>query len=135
VLKGIFSGNGSTNTPKTGANAIAHGSAGAGNDQVRFDMAFRPFPKPKLSRHLGFEISREDEIGVLKSMELSVNGTSQLTHQGALNLLGGKETLNSWICRLNCFPTQQNRNWKPKGITCPRFEKRTQRRSRRNRNP
>ena len=85
---------------KIGANAIAHGSTGAGNDQVRFDLCFEVFaPEMKIitpTRDL--KLSREEEIGFLKEagfdgdfkkMEYSINkgiwGTS----------VGGKETLTS----------------------------------------
>lgn len=82
------------------AQYIAHGSTGAGNDQVRFDLCFEVFaPNIKIitpTRDL--KLSREAEIEYLKShgvtgdwkkMEYSINkgvwGTS----------VGGKETLNS----------------------------------------
>lgn len=85
---------------KIGANAIAHGSTGAGNDQIRFDLCFEVFaPDMKIitpTRDL--KLSREYEINYLKErgfeadwtkMEYSINkgvwGTS----------VGGKETLNS----------------------------------------
>lgn len=83
-----------------GAQYIAHGSTGAGNDQVRFDLCFAVFaPEIKIitpTRDL--KLSREAEIEYLKAhgvnadwrkMEYSVNkgvwGTS----------VGGKETLHS----------------------------------------
>jgi len=84
-----------------GAAAIAHGSTGAGNDQVRFDVAFRALA-PELEiltpiRDLG--LSRAEEMaycaqrGVVfpeKTKDYSINegmwGTS----------IGGRETLDSW---------------------------------------
>lgn len=83
-----------------GAGSIAHGSTGAGNDQVRFDLCFNIFaPQMKIitpTRDL--KLSREEEIAYLKAhgfhydwkkMEYSINkgiwGTS----------VGGKETLKS----------------------------------------
>lgn len=83
-----------------GAQYIAHGSTGAGNDQVRFDLCFAVFaPDIKIitpTRDL--KLSREVEIEYLKKhgvqsdwkkMEYSINkgvwGTS----------VGGKETLHS----------------------------------------
>ena len=84
-----------------GATAIAHGSTGAGNDQVRFDVAFRALA-PELEiltpiRDLG--LSRAEEMaycaerGVVfpeKTKDYSINegmwGTS----------IGGRETLDPW---------------------------------------
>ena len=85
---------------EVGAQYIAHGSTGAGNDQVRFDLCFTVFaPDIKIitpTRDL--KLSRETEIAYLKAhgvqsdwkkMEYSLNkgiwGTS----------VGGKETLHS----------------------------------------
>ncbi|MEI3155995.1 MAG: argininosuccinate synthase domain-containing protein [Odoribacter sp.] len=85
---------------EVGAQYIAHGSTGAGNDQVRFDLCFTVFaPDIKIitpTRDL--KLSRETEIAYLKAhgvqsdwkkMEYSINkgiwGTS----------VGGKETLHS----------------------------------------
>ncbi|HZK94458.1 MAG TPA: argininosuccinate synthase domain-containing protein [Prolixibacteraceae bacterium] len=83
-----------------GATHVAHGSTGAGNDQIRFDLAFEVLaPEIKIitpTRDL--ELSREAEINYLREhgvvdnfekMAYSVNkglwGTS----------IGGKETLHS----------------------------------------
>ena len=83
-----------------GATHVAHGSTGAGNDQIRFDLAFEVLaPEIKIitpTRDL--ELSREDEINYLREhgvvanyekMAYSINkglwGTS----------IGGKETLKS----------------------------------------
>ena len=85
---------------KIGADAIAHGSTGAGNDQVRFDLTFQIMaPEIEIitpTRDL--TLTREYEIDYLKKhgyeadfkkMEYSINkglwGTS----------VGGKETLKS----------------------------------------
>lgn len=85
---------------KIGADAIAHGSTGAGNDQVRFDLTFQILaPEIEIitpTRDL--TLTREYEIDYLKKhgyeadfkkMEYSINkglwGTS----------IGGKETLKS----------------------------------------
>lgn len=84
-----------------GAAAIAHGSTGAGNDQVRFDVAFRALA-PDLEiltpiRDLG--LSRAEEMAYCaerglvfpeKTKDYSINegmwGTS----------VGGRETLDAW---------------------------------------
>lgn len=83
-----------------GAQYIAHGSTGAGNDQVRFDLCFAVFaPDIKvITPTRDLKLSREMEIEYLKAhgvhsdwikMEYSINkgvwGTS----------VGGKETLHS----------------------------------------
>lgn len=84
-----------------GAQYIAHGSTGAGNDQVRFDLCFNVFAPDKkiITPTRDLKLSREEEIAYLKAhgvsydwkkMEYSINkgvwGTS----------VGGKETLNSY---------------------------------------
>ena len=83
-----------------GADAVAHGSTGAGNDQVRFDLTFEVFaPQVEIiTPTRDMKLSREYEINYLKEngfeadftkMEYSINkgvwGTS----------VGGKETLCS----------------------------------------
>ena len=83
-----------------GADYVAHGSTGAGNDQVRFDLTFEVLaPEIKiLTPTRDMELTREYEINYLKEhgfeadfvkMEYSINaglwGTS----------VGGKETLKS----------------------------------------
>jgi len=83
-----------------GADYVAHGSTGAGNDQVRFDLTFQILaPEIKmLTPTRDMTLTREDEINYLKEhgyaadfkkMEYSINkglwGTS----------IGGKETLKS----------------------------------------
>lgn len=97
---------------KIGADAIAHGSTGAGNDQVRFDLTFRIMaPEIEIitpTRDL--TLTREYEIDYLKKhgyeadfkkMEYSINkglwGTS----------IGGKETLKSELTLPeNAYPSQ-----------------------------
>ncbi len=97
---------------KVGATAIAHGSTGAGNDQIRFDMIFQtiapeieiitPIRDLKLTRHE--EVAFLQENGVSYSWEkaqYSINkgiwGTS----------VGGKETLTSNLpLPEEAFPSQ-----------------------------
>jgi len=82
------------------ADAIAHGSTGAGNDQVRFDSAFKilapeveiiaPIREMKLSRQQEIDFLKEHQIKAdWEKAEYSINkgiwGTS----------IGGKETLTS----------------------------------------
>ncbi|MCI9608125.1 MAG: argininosuccinate synthase [Muribaculaceae bacterium] len=85
---------------KIGADAVAHGSTGAGNDQVRFDLTFQILaPEIEIiTPTRDMTLTREYEINYLKEhgyeadfkkMEYSINkglwGTS----------IGGKETLKS----------------------------------------
>ena len=95
-----------------GAGHIAHGSTGAGNDQVRFDMTFHILcPEVKIITPIrDNKLSREAEIDYLKAKgvvrdwkktEYSINkgiwGTS----------VGGKETLTSHgYLPESAFPTQ-----------------------------
>jgi argininosuccinate synthase len=85
---------------KLGAKAIAHGSTGAGNDQVRFDVVFRILvPECEVITPIrDLQLSREDEIEYLKS-----KGVVQEWHKAAYSInkglwgtsVGGKETLTS----------------------------------------
>lgn len=85
---------------KIGADAVAHGSTGAGNDQVRFDLTFAilapeieiitPTRDMTLTREYEIEyLKKHGYEGDFKRMEYSINkglwGTS----------IGGKETLKS----------------------------------------
>ena len=85
---------------KIGADAVAHGSTGAGNDQVRFDLTFQilapeieiitPTRDMTLTREYEIEYLKKHGIEAdFKKMEYSINkglwGTS----------IGGKETLRS----------------------------------------
>ncbi|MPR34561.1 argininosuccinate synthase [Salmonirosea aquatica] len=110
-----------------GASAIAHGSTGAGNDQVRFDMAFRIImPEAEVITPIrDLKLSREAEIEYLtkkgverdwKKAEYSINkglwGTS----------VGGRETLTSQkYLPESAWPTQVAKT-EPETITLE-FEK------------
>jgi argininosuccinate synthase len=84
-----------------GATAIAHGSTGAGNDQVRFDMAFRTIvPDAEIITPIrDMKLSREAEIEFLKA-----KGVVREWHKSTYSInqglwgtsVGGKETLNSY---------------------------------------
>jgi argininosuccinate synthase len=83
-----------------GADAVAHGSTGAGNDQVRFDMIFHiMIPDAEIItpiRDLG--LSREQEIEYLKSKGVEMNfGKAMYSINKGLwgTSVGGKETLSS----------------------------------------
>lgn len=85
---------------KAGANAIAHGSTGAGNDQIRFDLIFQTIaPEIEIITPIrDLKLTRQEEVVYLqqngvdytwKKAQYSINkgiwGTS----------VGGKETLTS----------------------------------------
>lgn len=97
---------------KTGAEAIAHGSTGAGNDQVRFDMIFNIIcPEIKIITPIrDHKLSREDEIQFL--MDKGVAGDWQKAlysvNQGLWGTsVGGKETLTSdQYLPEDAFPSQ-----------------------------
>lgn len=83
-----------------GAKAIAHGSTGAGNDQVRFDVVFRILsPEVEIITPIrDLKLSREAEIEYLKE-----KGVVREWHKAAYSInkglwgtsVGGKETLTS----------------------------------------
>lgn len=84
-----------------GAQAVAHGSTGAGNDQVRFDVAFRALA-PELEilapvRSLGW--SRAQEVAFLAGRGLEVPAKTSVysVNEGLWGAsVGGRETLTSW---------------------------------------
>ncbi len=85
---------------KIGASAIAHGSTGAGNDQVRFDLIFQVMaPDIEIITPIRDQkLSREAEIDYLKE-----NGVTLSWEKGQYSInkglwgtsVGGKETLTS----------------------------------------
>ncbi|MDR1755561.1 MAG: argininosuccinate synthase [Culturomica sp.] len=82
-----------------GADYIAHGSTGAGNDQIRFDLCFQVFaPKIKIitpTRDL--KLSREEEIDYLKKhgVEYDWSKMAYSINKGIWGTsVGGKETLD-----------------------------------------
>ncbi len=94
------------------ADAIAHGSTGAGNDQVRFDIAFRIIvPDAEIITPIrDLKLSREAEIDYLIS-----KGVEREWHKAAYSInkglwgtsVGGKETLTSHqYLPESAFPTQ-----------------------------
>lgn len=85
---------------KIGADAIAHGSTGAGNDQVRFDMIFNIIiPEVEIITPIrDMKLSREEEINYLhsKGVEYSAAKAVYSINKGLWGTsVGGKETLNS----------------------------------------
>lgn len=83
-----------------GADAIAHGSTGAGNDQVRFDLIFQVMcPKIEIITPIrDLSLSREDEILFLKdhNYEMDFDKAKYSINKGLWGTsVGGKETLTS----------------------------------------
>lgn len=85
---------------KIGAVAVAHGSTGAGNDQVRFDMVFQTLiPEVQIITPIrDLKLSREAEISFLKEngVEMNFEKATYSINKGLWGTsVGGKETLNS----------------------------------------
>ena len=85
---------------KLDAKAVAHGSTGAGNDQVRFDMIFHiMIPGVQIITPIrDLKLSREQEIEYLKSKGVDMNFEKAMysINKGLWGTsVGGKETLNS----------------------------------------
>lgn len=82
------------------ADYIAHGSTGAGNDQVRFDMIFQTFlPRAEIITPIrDMRLSREQEIAYLKEkgVEMDFEKAAYSINKGLWGTsVGGKETLTS----------------------------------------
>jgi argininosuccinate synthase len=94
------------------ADAVAHGSTGAGNDQVRFDMIFHiMIPGVEIITPIrDLKLSREQEIDYLKSKNVEMNFDKSMysINKGLWGTsVGGKETLSSkGILPEEAWPTQ-----------------------------
>jgi len=99
-------------TLKLGATAVAHGSTGAGNDQVRFDMIFNiMIPGVEIITPIrDLKLSREEEISYLKERNVKMNfeKAAYSINKGLWGTsVGGKETLQSkGLLPENAWPTQ-----------------------------
>lgn len=97
---------------KLNADAVAHGSTGAGNDQVRFDMIFHILiPGIEIITPIrDLKLSREEEIAYLKGKGVDMNFEKSMysINKGLWGTsVGGKETLNSkGILPEEAWPTQ-----------------------------
>jgi argininosuccinate synthase len=83
-----------------GAKSIAHGSTGAGNDQVRFDMIFQTIvPDIEIITPIrDLKLSRAEEIDYLKKhgIEMNFEKAAYSINKGIWGTsVGGKETLTS----------------------------------------
>lgn len=97
---------------KIGAVAVAHGSTGAGNDQVRFDMIFHiMIPGVEIITPIrDLKLSREAEIEYLKGKGININFEKAMysINKGLWGTsVGGKETLQSkGVLPEAAWPTQ-----------------------------
>lgn len=97
---------------KTGATAVAHGSTGAGNDQVRFDMIFHiMIPGVEIITPIrDLKLSREAEIQWLQERGVHMNADKAMysINKGLWGTsVGGKETLQSkGMLPESAWPTQ-----------------------------
>ena len=97
---------------KLQADAVAHGSTGAGNDQVRFDMIFHiMIPGVEIITPIrDLKLSREAEIAYLKDKGVQMNFEKAVysINKGLWGTsVGGKETLSSkGILPEEAWPTQ-----------------------------
>jgi argininosuccinate synthase len=95
-----------------GATAVAHGSTGAGNDQVRFDMVFQiASPGVEIITPIrDLKLSREEEIEYLKKNNVQMNFEKAVysINKGIWGTsVGGKETLKSaGSLPESAYPTQ-----------------------------
>lgn len=100
---------------KVGADAVAHGSTGAGNDQVRFDMIFQiMIPGIEIITPIrDLKLSREQEIDYLRQRGVEMNfAKAQYSINKGLwgTSVGGRETLSSrGALPEDAWPTQVTR--------------------------
>jgi argininosuccinate synthase len=115
-------------TRKLNADAVAHGSTGAGNDQVRFDMIFHiMIPSVEIITPIrDLKLSREAEIEYLKEKGVAMNfEKAQYSINKGLwgTSVGGKETLNSnGMLPESAWPTPMSRGSQEEEVVV-RFEK------------
>ncbi|MEO6219711.1 MAG: argininosuccinate synthase domain-containing protein [Ginsengibacter sp.] len=94
------------------ADAVAHGSTGAGNDQVRFDMIFHiMIPGIEIITPIrDLKLSREEEIAYLqdKGIDMDFSKSMYSVNKGLWGTsVGGKETLSSkGMLPEEAWPTQ-----------------------------
>lgn len=107
---------------RIGADCVAHGSTGAGNDQVRFDMIFNILiPGMEILTPIrDNKLSREEEILFLKKhgVEMNFEKAKYSINKGIWGTsVGGKETLTSHsFLPEDAFPTKVTKTT-PEDIT------------------
>ncbi|SFF89335.1 argininosuccinate synthase [Pontibacter chinhatensis] len=105
-----------------GADYVAHGSTGAGNDQVRFDMVFQALiPEVEIITPIRDKrLSREEEITYLKEhgVEMDFQKAQYSINKGIWGTsVGGKETLTSHLpLPEEAYPTQLSKT-EPEHVT------------------
>ncbi len=101
---------------KMNADAVAHGSTGAGNDQVRFDMIFHiMIPGVEIITPIrDMQLSRQEEVDYLKAKGVKMNfdKSAYSINKGLWGTsVGGKETLSSkGMLPEDAWPTQLSNN-------------------------
>lgn len=106
---------------KLQAKAVVHGSTGAGNDQVRFDMIFHiMIPETEIITPIrDMKLSREEEISYLQSKGVAMNfeKAAYSINKGLWGTsVGGKETLHSkGMLPEEAWPTQVSKS-QPKEV-------------------
>src|SRR6187402_264991 len=101
---------------KLDAKAVAHGSTGAGNDLVRFDMIFHVLiPGVEIITPIrDLKLSREEEINYLKTKCIQMNFEKAMysINKGIWGTsVGGKETLKSMgMLPESAWPTQVSKS-------------------------
>ena len=109
-------------TKKLQATAVAHGSTGAGNDQVRFDMIFNSMiPGVEIITPIrDMKLSREAEVAYLKENGIAMNFEKSVysINKGLWGTsVGGKETLKSnGMLPEEAWPTQLDSSLKSVNI-------------------
>lgn len=100
----------------TGAAYVTHGSTGAGNDQVRFDLVFNTLiPEVEILTPIrDLALSREEEIAFLKEhgVQMNFEKAKYSINKGIWGTsVGGKETLSSGLPLPEAaFPTPVTRH-------------------------
>lgn len=124
---------------KIKATYIAHGSTGAGNDQVRFDSIFQIIlPKVEILTPIrDLKLSRNEEITFLKEngIDMDFEKSQYSINKGLWGTsVGGKETLTSHLCLPEeAYPTPVSKTepellsiyfekGEPKGVNGERFD-------------
>lgn len=113
---------------KLEAKAVVHGSTGAGNDQVRFDMIFNSMlPGVEIITPIrDMKLSREAEVDYLKDQRVEMNFDKSVysINKGLWGTsVGGKETLKSnGTLPEEAWPTQLNPSLKGEQVKLS-FEK------------
>jgi argininosuccinate synthase len=103
-----------------GASAIAHGSTGAGNDQIRFDLIFQAIaPEMEIITPIrDLKLSRQEEVDYLQK-----NGVSYSWEKAQYSInkgiwgtsVGGKETLSSELpLPSEAYPSQLQKSGEEK---------------------